>query len=147
MALLVHLGPRGDSVDGDVQQSTRPCKLHEAVDLAAHANVHVAVTPADGLARIAMRGIVQDAVGVEVEVVDLRHGHRLVDGAIDQRVPLAQPAVQIGNAHAAARGTPMSRPVADPCREKLCTKGQLYRTVGNAHVCSAHLCSSQQTLL
>jgi hypothetical protein len=44
-------------------------------------------------------GLVQDAVRVEVKVVDLRHRSELIHGPIDQWVSLAEPAIKVWDSH------------------------------------------------
>ena len=115
-ALLVHLRPRRDAVDGHVQQLAGADHGEEPVDVVEDALEHFFL----GGWRRAVLGVearVDDAVHVEVEVIELGAVgvgpgavHRddvavmvprlvLDDILDDQRVLLAEPAVEGGNSH------------------------------------------------
>ena len=133
-SLLIHLGPRRDAVDGHVQQLPRADHGEEPVDVVEDALEHLFL---GGWRRAILRveARVDDAVHVEVQVIELLavgvgpgavHGHlhavhvpRLVldDILNDQRVLLAEPAVEGGNSH--VDNNLKIRAAAKKCRTRL----------------------------
>ena len=102
LPLLVHLGARRDAVDRNVEQPLRPHELHHRVDRGADRDQLLLLRAALHLGVVAVRARVEDAVRVEVKVVDLGH-RQLVDRAVDEWVALREPAVEVGNAHGFCR--------------------------------------------
>lgn len=120
LPLLVHLGPRGYAIDGDVQQPHWPDQLYQRIQVRADGDHHVcfcgwrAVCLQRGLVRT-MRAIVENAVGVDVQVVHLGMWQRR-SGTVYQRVTFRQPAVKQRHAHRRAHGR---RVRADPTMDVL----------------------------
>ena len=82
LPLLVHLGARRAIADRNVEQPLRLHELHHRVDRGADRDQLLLLRAALHLGVVAVRARVEDAVRVEVEVVDLGH-RQLVDRAVD----------------------------------------------------------------
>mmetsp|Transcript_23449 Transcript_23449/g.67568 ORF Transcript_23449/g.67568 Transcript_23449/m.67568 type:complete len:396 (+) Transcript_23449:1163-2350(+) len=109
-ALLVHLGPGRDAVDGQVQHLSWPYEAVEAIDVAKDLLEHGRLVQDDDLVVVvAVRAGVDDAVHVQVEVVDLPIDvQAVVDPLVDVGVLVGQPTEHFGDA-AEGRGGVLGR--------------------------------------
>ena len=99
--LLVQLRTRGHAVDGHEEQLLGLGDLRDhAVNVAEDGQHHLAQGQAAGRAVVVgVRARVDDAVHVQVQVVDLRQQCAVGDHLVDLRVTLAEPAIELGNTH------------------------------------------------
>jgi hypothetical protein len=88
-------------------QEDQPAGLHdlyEFVEVSKDTHDHLGLGELESWV-ICMRAVVDDAVHVEVEVVDLWRRIRRSDGHVEQRIALTEPAVKLGDSCArGARG-------------------------------------------
>mmetsp|Transcript_31089 Transcript_31089/g.61556 ORF Transcript_31089/g.61556 Transcript_31089/m.61556 type:complete len:243 (-) Transcript_31089:185-913(-) len=99
--LLVQFGAGGHTVHGHVHAHFRTHDLgHDAVEVRDDARHHLALTQGGG--HVHARGVgapVDDAVHVQVQVVEFGEEGAGGQDLVDVRVPLRQPAVELGDAH------------------------------------------------
>ena len=84
------------TVNGHEEQLLRLHDLEQLVQVVENFHNHLRLRQL-GARIIAMRAVVDDAVHVQVQVVDLGDVG-LRNGLVDQRIPLAQPPVELGDA-------------------------------------------------
>ena len=111
MALLVHLGARRTAVDRHIEELLGADDAYEAADVAKGLHEDLALLLHAEASRVVVRTVVDDAVHVQVEVVELRDLLR-GDVLIDQRVALREPAIETRDAHGLDRATSLETSAA-----------------------------------
>lgn len=84
------------TVDSHEQELLRLSNADELVEVVEDFQNHVLLRQPDAALRIAMGAVVDHAVHVQVQVVDDRHD-RAATRLVDERIPLAQPSVELGD--------------------------------------------------
>ena len=100
-SLLVHFGSRSAAVDGEVEPFHGPDEVNKPVNVPANAEDHVLHGQSlCHLVVLRVGAVVDDAIHVEVEVVELWQSEVVLrDRVVDQRIPLTKPFVETGDPH------------------------------------------------